>query len=78
MARGEVSSLRTNVPACAIHVSAAVLVLQAFAVLQRRKVSLEEWKRKLAAVKVRKEDMNNLIMNFLVTEVRLFTRLILV
>lgn len=35
---------------------------------ERRKVSLEEWKRKLAAVKVRKEDMNNLIMNFLVTE----------
>ena len=32
-------------------------------------MSLEDWNRKLAAVKVRKQDMNNLIMNYLVTEV---------
>jgi hypothetical protein len=31
-------------------------------------VSVDEWERKLAAVKVRKEDMNRLVMNFLVTE----------
>ena len=30
---------------------------------------MEEWNRKLAAVKIRKQDMNNLIMNYLVTEV---------
>ncbi|KAK9791866.1 hypothetical protein WJX73_010094 [Symbiochloris irregularis] len=35
---------------------------------ERRKLSLEEWNRKLAAVKIRKQDMNNLIMNYLVTE----------
>ncbi|EFJ33948.1 hypothetical protein SELMODRAFT_437992 [Selaginella moellendorffii] len=31
-------------------------------------VSREEWERKLAEVKIRKEDMNKLVMNFLVTE----------
>ncbi|GBG68578.1 hypothetical protein CBR_g3123 [Chara braunii] len=36
--------------------------------LQRRAVSKEEWEKRLAQVKVRKEDMNRLIMNFLVTE----------
>lgn len=36
----------------------------------KRKIQLPEWKRKLDAVKIRKEDMNKLIMNFLVTEVR--------
>lgn len=30
---------------------------------------MKEWESKLAAVKIRKEDMNRLIMNFLVTEV---------
>ena len=35
----------------------------------KRKIQLPEWKRKLDAVKIRKEDMNKLIMNFLVTEV---------
>ena len=39
----------------------------------KKKVPLEEWERKLAAVTVRKEDMNKLVMNFLVTEV-LFQR----
>lgn len=29
---------------------------------------MDDWERKLAAVKIRKEDMNRLIMNFLVTE----------
>lgn len=28
----------------------------------------EEWERKLNNVKIRKEDMNKLVMNFLVTE----------
>lgn len=36
----------------------------------KRRISLSDWKRKLDAVKIRKEDMNKLIMNFLVTEVR--------
>jgi len=36
--------------------------------VQKKTVSVEEWERKLAAVKVRKEDMNRLVMNFLVTE----------
>lgn len=31
---------------------------------------MKEWESKLAAVKTRKEDMNRLAMNFLVTEVR--------
>lgn len=35
----------------------------------KKTVSGEEWARKLAAVRVKKEDMNRLIMNFLVTEV---------
>lgn len=34
----------------------------------KKTTSVEEWERKLAAVKVRKEDMNKLVMNFLVTE----------
>lgn len=32
---------------------------------------MDDWERKLASVKIRKEDMNRLIMNFLVTEVTL-------
>ena len=32
---------------------------------------MDDWERKLASVKIRKEDMNRLIMNFLVTEVGL-------
>lgn len=36
----------------------------------KKVVSKDDWEKKLAAVKVYKEDMNNLVMNFLVTEVR--------
>lgn len=36
----------------------------------RKTISSEQWEAKLGAVKVAKEDMNRLIMNFLVTEVR--------
>lgn len=32
-------------------------------------MSKEEWERKLAAVDLRKDDLNQLVMNFLVTEV---------
>ena len=32
---------------------------------------MDDWERKLAAVKIKKDDMNRLVMNFLVTEVRL-------
>mmetsp|Transcript_12756 Transcript_12756/g.35865 ORF Transcript_12756/g.35865 Transcript_12756/m.35865 type:complete len:231 (-) Transcript_12756:67-759(-) len=34
----------------------------------KKTISKEEWEKKLAAVKIRKEDMNVLVMNFLVTE----------
>ena len=34
----------------------------------RRKILNDEWERKLAGIRVRKEDMNRLVMNFLVTE----------
>ena len=34
----------------------------------RRSVSKDDWEKKLAAVKIYKEDMNKLVMNFLVTE----------
>jgi len=36
----------------------------------KRRISAEEWQRKLREVPVRKEDMNRVVMNFLVTEVR--------
>lgn len=31
-------------------------------------ITREEWERKLRDVKIRKQDMNKLVMNFLVTE----------
>lgn len=34
----------------------------------KKVIGMEEWKRKLRSVDVRKEDMNKLVMNFLVTE----------
>lgn len=34
----------------------------------KKKVSKDDWERKLAAVELRKEDLNQLVMNFLVTE----------
>lgn len=37
----------------------------------KKTITKEEWEKKLAAVKIRKEDMNLLVMNFLVTEVRM-------
>ena len=36
----------------------------------KRKITSDEWERKLTSVRVRKDDMNRLVMNFLVTEVR--------
>ena len=36
---------------------------------EKKKILTKEWESKLAAVKIRKEDMNRLVMNFLVTEV---------
>jgi len=35
----------------------------------KKTVSKDDWEKKLAAVKIYKEDMNKLVMNFLVTEV---------
>ena len=34
----------------------------------KKVITREEWEKKLNAVKLRKEDMNTLVMNFLVTE----------
>lgn len=36
----------------------------------KKKVSKDDWERKLSAVELPKEDLNQLVMNFLVTEVR--------
>ena len=36
---------------------------------EKKRYSLKEWEEKLATANVRKEDMNELVMNFLVTEV---------
>lgn len=47
------------------------LVVQA---ANKKKVSKDDWERKLAAVELRKEDLNQLVMNFLVTEVRVAER----
>jgi hypothetical protein len=34
----------------------------------KKVITKEEWEKKLSEVKIRKEDMNKLVMNFLVTE----------
>lgn len=34
----------------------------------KKVITKEEWEKKLSEVKIRKEDMNRLVMNFLVTE----------
>lgn len=34
----------------------------------KKLITKEEWEKKLSEVKIRKEDMNKLVMNFLVTE----------
>jgi len=35
----------------------------------KKRISQEDWERRLKDVKIRKEDMNRVVMNFLVTEV---------
>ena len=35
---------------------------------QPRRIELDEWKRRLAVTKVSKEDLNRLVLNFLVIE----------
>ena len=39
-----------------------------FQASSKKVITREEWERKLNDVKIRKEDMNKLVMNFLVTE----------
>lgn len=34
----------------------------------KKLITREEWEKKLSDVKIRKEDMNKLVMNFLITE----------
>lgn len=41
------------------------LLLQASS---KKVITREEWEKRLNSVKIRKEDMNKLVMNFLVTE----------
>lgn len=36
--------------------------------MSKKVITREEWEKKLNDVKIRKEDMNKLVMNFLVTE----------
>ena len=40
---------------------------------ERKRYTLKEWEEKLSTATVRKEDMNELVMNFLVTEVSLLS-----
>ena len=42
------------------------VILQAWT---KKVITKDDWEKKLAAVKIAKEDMNRLVMNFLVTEV---------
>jgi hypothetical protein len=35
----------------------------------KKRISAEDWQRRLKEVQIRKEDMNRVVMNFLVTEV---------
>lgn len=47
------------------------LCQSSFSVVQatsKKVITKEEWEKKLNDVKIRKEDMNKLVMNFLVTE----------
>ena len=55
-----------------IHIKGAKFTILPCITIQapsKRKISKEDWERKLAAVELRKEDLNQLVMNFLVTEV---------
>ena len=76
MGRGEVRLCRKGSTVCALwHTDSLWMrVLEPSRKVpqasDKRRVTLSDWKRKLEAVKIRKEDMNKLIMNFLVTEVR--------
>lgn len=45
-----------------------VIVLICTQATSKKVITKEEWKKKLDDVKIRKEDMNKLVMNFLVTE----------
>lgn len=44
-------------------------VLELLQAWTKKTISKNDWEKKLAGVKVVKEDMNRLVMNFLVTEV---------
>ncbi|XP_052183119.1 protein GID8 homolog isoform X2 [Diospyros lotus] len=44
------------------------MAISRLAEIEAREISREEWEKKLNDVKIRKEDMNKLVMNFLVTE----------
>lgn len=39
-----------------------------FQASSKKVITREEWEKRLNGVKIRKEDMNKLVMNFLVTE----------
>ena len=54
---------------CAISILVLVSKLKLHWQAEKKRYSLKEWEEKLATATVRKEDMNELVMNFLVTEV---------
>ena len=72
MGRGDVSARHLEgLPYDSILRSvAALLTICNLQGLDKKRLLMDDWERKLASVKIRKEDMNRLIMNFLVTEVR--------
>jgi len=45
-----------------------ILVIYCVKAASKKLITREEWEKKLSDVKIRKEDMNKLVMNFLVTE----------
>lgn len=46
----------------------AYLILFSLQATSKKVITREEWEKKLSDVKIAKEDMNRLVMNFLVTE----------
>ena len=54
-------------PSCAsVYLTLCLPYLQAS---DKKRIPNDEWERKLGEVKIRKEDMNKLVMNFFTTEV---------
>lgn len=50
------------------HTNAFIFELICVKAASKKVITREEWEKKFNDVKIRKEDMNKLVMNFLVTE----------